>query len=55
MQNYQTKRNTDKNMIARDVAFVSTDVDRQHDGYTVVIDVGLYNRAFQLREDIGQD
>src|SRR5271168_4761632 len=36
----QKKRNTNKNMIARDVAFVSTDVDRWHDGYSVVMDVG---------------
>jgi len=28
-------------MIARDVAFVSTDVDGKHDSDAIVIDVGL--------------
>ena len=30
-----------KNMITRDVAFVSTDVDGKHDSDAIVIDIGL--------------
>ena len=33
--------NTHKNMIARDVTFVSTDVDGKHDSDAIVIDIGL--------------
>jgi hypothetical protein len=30
-----------KNMITRDVAFVSTDVDGKHDSNAIVINIGL--------------
>ena len=39
------KQNTDKNMVARDVALISTDIDGKHDGYAVVRNVGLLCRA----------
>jgi len=39
------KRNTDKNMVARDVALISTDVDGKHDGYAIVSNIGLSYRA----------
>ncbi len=32
---------TDKDMIARDTAFVCTDVHGEHDGYSVIGDVHL--------------
>jgi hypothetical protein len=32
---------TYKDMVARDVPFVCTDVDRKHDGYGVVTDIRL--------------
>jgi hypothetical protein len=30
-------------MVARDIAFVSTDVDGKHDSYAVVINISLHN------------
>jgi len=39
------KRNTHKDMVARDVAFIGTDVDGEHDGYAIVIDIGLNYRV----------
>lgn len=35
------KQNTHQYMVARYVSFISTDVDRKHDGYAVVIDISL--------------
>jgi hypothetical protein len=35
----------DKNMVARDVALISTDVDGKHDGYAIVSNIGLLYRA----------
>ena len=35
------KQNTDKNMVARDVTLISTDIDGEHDGYAIVSNIGL--------------
>lgn len=53
MQSTYDKRNTDKNMIARDVALVSTDVDGKHDGNAIVIDISLCNRTLKLSGHMG--
>ena len=45
--------NTHKNMIARDVAFVSTDVDGKHDSNAIVIDIGLYVAQFSGGGNMG--
>jgi hypothetical protein len=39
------KQNTNENMVARDVALISTDVDGKHDGYAIVGNIGLLYRA----------
>jgi len=38
------KQNTDKNMVTRDVALISTNVDGKHDGYAIVSNIGLSYR-----------
>jgi hypothetical protein len=39
------KQNTNENMVARDVALISTDIDGKHDGYAIVSNIGLSYRA----------
>ena len=39
------KQNMDKNMVVRDVALISTDVDGKQGGYAIVSNIGLLYRA----------
>lgn len=36
-----TNWNTHWNMVAQNVSFISTDVNRKHDSYTIVINIDL--------------
>ena len=44
----------DKNMVARDVALISTDVDGKQDGYAIVSYIGLLESSLAARH-WGQD
>ena len=43
---------THENMIMRNVAFVSTDVDRKHDSNAIVINIGLYHQHNLLAVEV---
>ena len=48
------KQNTDKNMVARDVALISSDIDGKQDGYAIVSYIGLLESSLAARH-WGQD
>jgi hypothetical protein len=47
------KLTMDKDMVARDVPFVRTDLDGKHDSYGIITDIGLAYEPFEVVEQGG--